>query len=140
MSEIKKADLRPAFVWLHQKKNKTFKEIADIFGVTRQMVSNAVKRFNETNSNKNRKGSGRQKTATSNANIQVVANLIAQNPSTKVNSARKLARRLRTSRRSIQRILTRELELFPYKLKDRQELGPEHIRKRLNLCKAMKER
>ena len=58
MSEIKLSELRPAFVYLSQK-GKTFKAIAEFFEVKPHTVNNAVKRFSETGSNKNRRGSGR---------------------------------------------------------------------------------
>ena len=54
--EIKKSELRPAFVYLHRQ-GKTFTEIADFFGVKRQTVSDAVRRFDESGSNGNRPGS-----------------------------------------------------------------------------------
>lgn len=139
MSEIKKSELRPAFVYLKQH-GKTIEEIRKFFGVNQRTVSRAIKEFNATGKHKNRKGQGRKRTARSDANIQAVANAIAQNPSTKVNSTRKLARRLRILQCSVWEILRKELDLFPYKLKDRQKLTPEHIRKRLSLCQAMKER
>ena len=68
MAPIKKAKLRPAFVWLYQK-GKTFKAIAEFFGVDRETVSRAIKQFEATGTHKNRKGSGRKRTATSDANI-----------------------------------------------------------------------
>jgi transposase len=139
MAEIRLLELRPAFVYLNQK-GKSVRDIAKLFGVDKNTVSRAVKRFNETGTNKNRAGSGRPRTATSAANQEAVANEIAANPSTKFNSIRKLSRRLRISRRSVQRILRRDLRLFPYKMKKRQLLRPEHIRKRLQMCKAFKRR
>jgi transposase len=59
---IKKAELRPAFVYLSKECGKTFQDIAEFFEITRQTVSNAVNRFDETESNKNRSGSGRKRT------------------------------------------------------------------------------
>jgi transposase len=137
MSAIKKAELRPAFVWLHQK-GKSNREIAKFFGVDKNTVNDAINRFNETGSNMNRSGSGRPRTATNVANQEAVANEIAANPSTKFNSARKLSRRLSISRTSVRRILKRDLRLFPYKMKKRQLLGPEHIKKRLKMCRAFR--
>jgi transposase len=139
MVGIKKAELRPAFVYLHQNE-KSFKEIAKLFGVDQRTVSDAVKRFNETGSSKNRPGSGRKRTATGEIKRQAVADAIAQNPSTKVNSTRKLARKLRISNASVHRILTRDLGLFPYKMHRRQLLDPIHIQKRLTMCRAMSQR
>jgi transposase len=64
MSEIKVDEFRPAFVYLNKTKGMTFKAIAELFDVNRDTVSRAVKRFDETSSNKDRKRSGRPKTAT----------------------------------------------------------------------------
>jgi hypothetical protein len=54
-------------------------------------VDGTVKRFEQTNFHKNRRGQARKRTVKSEANIQAVANAIAQNPSTKVNLALKFA-------------------------------------------------
>lgn len=139
MPEVKKSELRPAYVYLKQK-GKTITAIAEFFGVHRDTISDAIRRFEQSGSNKNRSGSGRPRTATSVVNQEAVSNEIAANPSTKFNSARKLARRLLISRRSVQRILRRDLKLFPYKMKKRQLLGLEHIKKRLKCCRAFRSR
>lgn len=138
MSEINVKDLRSAFIYLNKQKNKTIKEISEFFGANRDTVSRAIKRFEETGTCEDRERSGRPKTATSNAQQEAISNAIAQNPSTKVNSARKLERRFRISRSSIRRILKRDLRLFPYKMKDRQKLTMDHVRKRLARCRAMR--
>jgi transposase len=140
MAQIKKAELRPAFVYLNKQRGKKFTEIAALFGVHRTTVSDAIRRFDETSSNKNRPGSGRKRTATGEIKRQEVAEAITQNPSTKVNSTRKLARRFRISNASVHRILTRDLGLFPYKMHRRQLLDPIHIQKRLTMCRAMSQR
>jgi transposase len=93
MREIKKSELRPAFVYLNKQQGKSYKSIAEFFGVNRHTVSDAINHFEETGRNNNRPGSGRKRTATDRDNQEAVANAIAQNPSTKVNSARKLARK-----------------------------------------------
>lgn len=139
MAAIKIAELRPAFVYLHQH-NKTTTDIAKLFNVHRKTVRDAIARYNETGSHKNRKGSGRPRTATSRRNQCAVMVAISKNPSSRVNSARKLGRRLGISRRSVQRILRRDLRLFPYKLKTRQFLSPENIKKRLRLCTEFRRR
>lgn len=64
MSEIKVSELRPAFVYLKQK-GKPINAIAKFFGIRWNTVNDAVIRFEETGSNKNRAGSGRKRTATS---------------------------------------------------------------------------
>jgi transposase len=60
-------------VYLNKEREKTFKDIAEFFGVTRQTVSNAANRFDETWSNKNRAESGRKRTARSEKNIQQIS-------------------------------------------------------------------
>uniref|UniRef100_A0A915EUH6 Carbonyl reductase n=1 Tax=Ditylenchus dipsaci TaxID=166011 RepID=A0A915EUH6_9BILA len=68
------------------------------------------------------------------------ANAIADSLSTKLNSTWKLARRMIISHSLAHRILVKDHELFPYKLHSRQELGLLHVVKRLDCCRAMKER
>uniref|UniRef100_A0A915DWI2 HTH iclR-type domain-containing protein n=1 Tax=Ditylenchus dipsaci TaxID=166011 RepID=A0A915DWI2_9BILA len=111
--------------------------------MARRTVSNAARRFKKTGANKNR--IGREERGLQDLKIiwfDIViraANAIAESPSTKLNSTRKLARRMRISHSSAHRILVKDLELFPYKLHSRQELGPLHVVKRLDCCRAMKE-
>jgi transposase len=146
MSTIKKAELRPAFVHLSKERGKTFKDIAEFFGVSRQTVSNAVNRFNETGSNNNRAGSGRKRTARIEENIQQIADLLKLNNHTKLrngttgSSSRKLAARLGKSQQSILRILHDDLGLEAWKKQKRQKLTKDQKQKRLVRATALKER
>ena len=72
MAEIKKQNLRAAFVHL-QSKGASASGIARLFGVKRQTVSDAVVRFNELGNNQNRPGSGRKRDATDLAHQNEVA-------------------------------------------------------------------
>jgi transposase len=79
------SDLRPAFVNLRQQ-GKKIGDIAKLFNVHRTTVSEAVKRFEATGSNKNRSGQGRPRTARTEENVAAAAIAITAEPSTKVNS------------------------------------------------------
>ena len=81
-------DLRPAIIRAHEK-GKAVREIARFLDISPATVSRAIKRFEETGSNKDRE---RVKTARNRRNIQRAKAMINRNPTTKVNSVRKLAR------------------------------------------------
>uniref|UniRef100_A0A914DF28 BZIP domain-containing protein n=1 Tax=Acrobeloides nanus TaxID=290746 RepID=A0A914DF28_9BILA len=78
------------------------------------MVSRAIKRFEETGSNDDRTGRGRKKTARSKRNILRAKGMIHQNPTTKANSTRKLARKLEVHQKQTWQILREDLGLKPY--------------------------
>jgi transposase len=136
---IRIAELRPAFVYLHCQ-GKTFTEIAEFFGVNRKTVSDAVARYDETGSNRNRPGSGRPRDATGEENVEEVKRRIEEDPSNRCNSVRKLAADLDISIGSAHKILVDDLGLYPYKLRPRQKLTVEHRRKRRERCSAFRER
>uniref|UniRef100_A0A914DHK1 Uncharacterized protein n=1 Tax=Acrobeloides nanus TaxID=290746 RepID=A0A914DHK1_9BILA len=62
------ADLRPAIIRAHQI-GRGVREIARFFDIPVMTVSDAIKRFEEYGSNKDRPGRGRKKTARSKKNI-----------------------------------------------------------------------
>jgi transposase len=99
MPNLKKEELRAAFVYLKQK-GKRIGAIANLFDVQPRTVSNAVKRFEDTSSNKNRKGQGRRRSARDEENAGAAAIAIALDPSTKKHSTRRLARMMSISRKS----------------------------------------
>jgi DNA-binding transcriptional regulator YhcF (GntR family) len=86
-------ELRPAIIRAHEN-GKGVREIARFLDIEPSTVSRTIKRFEETGSNENRK---REKTARSRRNIQRTKGMIKRNPSTKVNSTRKLAKKLRAN-------------------------------------------
>ena len=94
-------ELRPAIIRAHEK-GKGVREIARFLDIEPSTVSRTIKRFEETGSNENRK---REKTARSRRNIQRAKAMIKQNPTTKANSTRKLAKKLDVSEASARRIL-----------------------------------
>uniref|UniRef100_A0A915E498 Transposase n=1 Tax=Ditylenchus dipsaci TaxID=166011 RepID=A0A915E498_9BILA len=104
----------------------------------RNTVGNAVRRFEETGSNKNRIGQGRPRSARDEENVAAAAIAITAEPSTKFNSTRKLGKKMAISRDSAHRILVEDLGLKPYKMLSRQELGLAHIIKRLQRCRGMR--
>uniref|UniRef100_A0A915DAQ7 Transposase n=1 Tax=Ditylenchus dipsaci TaxID=166011 RepID=A0A915DAQ7_9BILA len=106
----------------------------------RNTVGNAVRRFEETGSNKNRIGQGRPRSARDEENVAAAAIAITAEPSTKFNSTRKLGKKMAISRDSAHRILVEDLGLKPYKMLSRQELGLAHIIKRLQRCRGMRRR
>lgn len=133
MAEIKKIELRPAFVYLHDI-GRSVSDIAKFFNVTRTFISTAVQRYRTSGSNKNKRGSGRRRTARSEDNVLAAGLELALNPSTKVNSTRKLANSLNISRTSIRRILKTDLSLHPYKMICRQALTENNVANRIFCC------
>jgi len=101
-------ELRPAFVYLYHR-GKLIKDIAEFFGVGRDTVSDAVQRYHETNSNRNRAGSGRPRSATGEEHVKEVRQRIEQDSTNKCNSIRKLATDLDISSSAAHRILLRLL-------------------------------
>ena len=76
--EFKTAEFRPAIIRMHEK-GKSMNQIAKDLGISRHAVRDAIKRFEETGSNENRK---REKTARSKKNIQRAKAMIKRNPTT----------------------------------------------------------
>jgi transposase len=135
--------LRPAIVFLVKDKGMPYTEVAKLFDVKRHTVSNAVKRFEETGSFKNRAGQGRKLDS---ACVQEVRKHLLQNPRTTRkgrivgNSVRKLGRKLRINREKVRRIYKNVLGLFPYKDVVRKKLTPLHRFQRVRLGKLLRTR
>jgi transposase len=129
-------ELRPAIIRMHERGVKN-NEIVRLLGVHEATVRKAIERFEETGSNNDRKRSGRKKTARTPKNIQRVKKMMQQNPTTKANSTRKLAKKLPFSRRSAQRILKEDLGMKPYKFLERQKLTDVAKKKRKDRSKIM---
>lgn len=117
-----------------------------MFGVYPNKVSDAIKRFDETGSHKDRTRKGRKRTARSDENVQKATDLLQLNNHTKLrngvpgSSSRKLAPKLGVSRRSAQRILKKDLGLKPWKKQERQKLNDAQKEKRLGRATTLKER
>jgi transposase len=109
--------LHPAFVYLVKVKGKSRKEVAKFFGIRKATVVEALKRHDETGSNRNRVGQGRKRTASDQSHVDEVRQLLSQNNRTRRkqgvpgSSSRKLAPRIGVSRTSVRRILKRDLGL-----------------------------
>ena len=74
--EIKDEWFRPAAYYLVSVMRMKQIAVAELFGVTRQMVSRVIKRFDETGSYKNRAEQGRKRTARNEETIQEAADLL----------------------------------------------------------------
>uniref|UniRef100_A0A914CGX9 Uncharacterized protein n=1 Tax=Acrobeloides nanus TaxID=290746 RepID=A0A914CGX9_9BILA len=70
------------------------REIAEILSAPKSTVHDDIKRFKETGLNADRAGRGKTSKAKTEENIGKVARLIQKDPSSKVNSSRKLAKKL----------------------------------------------
>ena len=112
-------EFRAAIIRMHERGTGK-REIGRLLGIDESTVRKAIKRFEETGSNDNRK---REKTARSSRNIQRSKGMIKRNATTKVNSTRKLAKKLGVSQESARQILRTDLNLKPYKLQKRQKLS-----------------
>lgn len=129
-------ELRPAIIRAHEN-GKGVREIARFLDIEPSTVSRTIKRFEETGSNENRK---REKTARSRRNIQRTKGMIKRNPSTKVNSTRKLAKKLGISDFSARKILREDLGKKPFKFLKRQKLTDAAKLKRLQRARALYQR
>jgi transposase len=138
--------LRPAFVYLVSEMGKSRREVARFFGIRKGTVDEALRRYAQTGSNKNRTGQGRTRTSTDQARVEEVRQLLSRNNRTRrrngvpASSTRKLANRLNNSRTSVRRILKRDLGLKPYKDIKRQKLTSPQKRMRLEKTRALLER
>uniref|UniRef100_A0A914EJ12 Paired domain-containing protein n=1 Tax=Acrobeloides nanus TaxID=290746 RepID=A0A914EJ12_9BILA len=130
------SEFRPAIIRMHQ--NGTEKrEISRLLSVPESTVRYAIKRFEETGSNHGRKGRGRKRTARAPRNIRRAKGMNQRNPSSNVNSKRKLAKKLGESATSAWRILREDLGLKPFKYLERQKLTDEAKKKRLDRARAL---
>uniref|UniRef100_A0A914EB79 Transposase IS30-like HTH domain-containing protein n=1 Tax=Acrobeloides nanus TaxID=290746 RepID=A0A914EB79_9BILA len=126
-------EFRAAIIRMHERGTGK-REIGRLLGIDESTVRKAIKRFEETGSNDNRK---REKTARSSRNIQRAKGMIKRNATTKVNSTRKLAKKLGVSQESARQILRTDLNLKPYKLQKRQKLSAAARLKRLQRARAL---
>uniref|UniRef100_A0A914EF83 Transposase n=1 Tax=Acrobeloides nanus TaxID=290746 RepID=A0A914EF83_9BILA len=124
-------EFRAAIIRMHERRTGK-REIGRLLGIDESTVRKAIKRFEETGSNDNRK---REKTARSSRNIQRAKGMIKRNATTKVNSTRKLAKKLGVSQESARQILRTDLK--PYKLQKRQKLSAAARLKRLQRARAL---
>lgn len=144
--ELKDEWFRPAACYLVLEKKMDRQDVAKLFGVSRQRVSRAVDRFEETGEHKNREGQGRKRTARDEDHIEQVNELLDLNNHTKRhngesgNSVRKLAKKLEISKSSAHEILKDDLGLTAWKKTTGQKLTDKQKKNRLERAKALKER
>lgn len=130
---------RHAIVALHLAQKSTKQIVNDLrhLKVTRLLVYRTIKRYRETGSVHVRHGGGHLRTATSPANVKMIASRMRRNPR---RSARQMARETGISKSSVQRILRDHLRVKAYKLQRVQELTATQKKVRLERCKALKTR
>jgi inhibitor of nuclear factor kappa-B kinase subunit alpha len=131
-----KRDLREIIVRAFERGERQ----ADIFrrfepdGISQQYISYTIKRWRETGSVEDRPHSGGPRTARTPQLIRKIRQRICKN---RRRSARKLAAKLHTSRRTIQRLLKDDLGLKPYKRQKVHGLSIAQKEKRLLRCKRL---
>src|SRR5438128_2712659 len=99
--------LRYAIVRLFQQGKKKC-DISRLLQVPETTVRRAIKRYQDTGNNEDRPRSGRPKTANTATNRKKIKGLIGSNPRL---STRKLSKKTKISRISVQRILKNCLQL-----------------------------
>jgi transposase len=129
-------NLREAIIRAHNR-GRGQQEIADFLGVSQSVVSKAISRFKETGSYEDRPGRGRKKTARNPRNIRRAKGMNQRNPTSKMNSTRKLAKKLGIGKSSVHEILSVDLGLKPFKYQKRQKLTAEAKKKRLDRARAL---
>ena len=95
-----------------------------------------ISKFRESGSTADKERSGRPRTVRNACVTQRVSNSIQQDPRT---STRKRSSQLGISRRSVQRILTKDLKLYPYKIQLTHELHSADHQKRKEFSRAFLE-
>lgn len=133
MKSIK--NYRPAIIRLFEQGFRVM-EISRMLQVKRQTVSKAIKRFQETGTNEDRKGRGRPRTANISVIRRKILRRIKRNPSTQKNSTRKLAKAVGISVGSVHGILKRT-GMKARKLVKAHGITKEQKLKRLTRCKNL---
>jgi transposase len=127
-------ELRAGIIRLFEQ-GKSGRQIAKDMNLPQRTVSDAIKRFQETGSNKDRARSGRPKTARTPANIRKVKGRIQRNPSSRKNSTRKMGAALDMSNASVHNILHKDLGMKSRKEATAQNLAEANkIQKRAERC------
>lgn len=132
-------EFRPAILRMHQG-GVAKRKIARLLRIPESTVRYAIERFEETGTNEDRQGRGPKITARTQRNVQRAKGMIQRNPTTRANSTRKLAKKLRTSPSSVWRMLREDLGLKPFKYQKRQTLTEAAKKKRLDRSRALLER
>lgn len=122
-------------LYLAGKSNSAIVKDLQHLEINKMFVSRTIKRYNETGSVKKRYGGGRKKTATGPKKIHKVKLRIQRNPR---QSARKMAKEMKLSDRSIRRILKNDLQTKPYKIQKVHALNSKQKKLRLERAKELK--
>jgi AraC-like DNA-binding protein len=112
-------------------------EIVRLLGISRQLVSSAIKRYDELGHLGDRPGRGRKRTVRTPRLRHIVKQRLTRNPQAKV---RKMARDLGVSHSTLQRVVKNELKLTAYKLRKAQRLDDKDKKIRLERCRLLKAR
>lgn len=100
---------------------------------TAQTIRRLASRFEQSGTTIDARRPGRPRSSRTADNIDLVRESVAENPET---STRRRSAQLKLSRRSLQRILVQDLNLFPYKMQLVHKLQPRDNEKRLEYCNA----
>ena len=100
---------------------------------TKNAIKSLIRKFQETGAVHDAKKTGRPKLIRTEVQINCVATDVANNSNT---SIRRRSLQLGITRSSLQRILKKDLKLFPYKIQLCQELLPTNAEKRLAYAKS----
>lgn len=101
---------------------------------TGQTLRRLAARLEQTGTTRDLPGRGRHRTGRSVENIAAVAADVAENEET---STRRRSTQLGVSRRTLQRILVKDLHMFPYKVQTVHQLMPADLQSRVNYCRAI---
>lgn len=127
---------REAIISLHEA-GKRQCDIVKALGVSRQLVSMAIKRYNELGHTGDRPGRGRNRTINTSRVRHIIKQRLTRNPQAKV---RKISRDIGISRSTVRRIVKNNLNLRAYKLRKAQLLEDKDKKIRLERCRLLKQR
>ena len=124
---------REAIIQLHCA-GRTNSEIIKLLKVAKSTVYHVVNRFKELGTSEDRPRSGRPHTAQTKKVIKAVQERVRRNPK---RSVRQMAKDMNVSVTSMRTIMTKVLQLFPYKKRKRQFLTPLQKHKRLERAQLL---
>ena len=105
MIDIKIEELRPALIWLNKKQGMGKEKIAELFGISKVTVIEAVRRYEEQGDFADRPRAGRPVTVATEAHRGEMETALNEDPHTRAHSTRKLAAKMRVSQTTVRRML-----------------------------------
>jgi inhibitor of nuclear factor kappa-B kinase subunit alpha len=105
MIDIKIEELRPALIWLNKRQGMGKEKIAELFGISKITVIEAVRRYEEQGDFDDRPRSGRPVTVATEAHQGEMETALKEDPHTRTHSTRKLAAKMRVSQTTVQRMM-----------------------------------